>query len=307
MSIPDYQTILLPLLRTLSFEKETHIRSVIHALADHFDLSTEEREIMQPSGGARLFDNRVHWARKYLKEANLLLTPRRAHVQLSERGRKLLETNPEQLQLQDLREYPEFLEWENRTTDNNSRKKFHETKSSDSNQDTPEDQMEQAYSALRGILAQDLLEYVKSSTPDFFEQLILDLLLAMGYGGSRAESSHKTRRSGDEGIDGTIFEDRLGLDIIYLQAKRWNSNPVGRPEIQKFVGALHGQRAKKGIFITASHFTREATDYVSNIDPKVVLIDGNRLTQLMIDFNVGVSKTRSYEIKSIDSDYFEVE
>lgn len=297
---------MLPVLKAIQDGREWHVRDVIDKLAEQFKLTEAERAQRQPSGTNRLFDNRVHWAKKYLKEAKLLTAPRRAHVQLSDRGAQLLQSQPASLNTQSLREIPEFADWENKTGSEPvppAARNLNDTKTSV----TPEDQIEAAYVTLRNILAEELLDHVKSATSDFFEQLVVDLLLKMGYGGSRTESGHTTQRSGDDGIDGTIYEDRLGLDIIYLQAKRWTENTIGRPEIQKFVGALQGQRARKGIFITTSQFSREAVDYVSRIEPRVVLIDGKRLAELMIDFGIGVSTSRYYELKRVDIDYFEVE
>ncbi|MEZ4525936.1 MAG: restriction endonuclease [Desulfobacterales bacterium] len=178
--------------------------------------------------------------------------------------------------------------------------------SSDSNDtphQTPEEQLEDAYENIRESLATEILEQLKSVAPDFFERIIVEVIVKMGYGGTRRDAGQAVGKSGDGGIDGIIKEDRLGLDIIYLQAKRWQGT-VGRPEIQKFAGALQGQRAKKGIFITTSDFSKEARDYAAMIENKIVLIDGKQLAQYMIDFNVGVTTVSTYEIKKLDSDYF---
>lgn len=201
-----------------------------------------------------------------------------------------------------LRQFPEYVEFRQTTRGSDGDEETEETME----ELTPEEALEEAYQKIRDDLSSELLDYVVNSTPGFFEKLVVALLVNMGYGGSRREAARAVGQSGDEGIDGIIDEDRLGLDTIYIQAKKWkNSSLVGRPEIQKFVGALQGQRAKKGIFITTSRFTQSARDYAKNIDTKVVLIDGQRLTELMIDYGVGVAHRTTYEIKSLDTDYFE--
>jgi len=213
-----------------------------------------------------------------------------------------LESKPEKIDMKFLRQFPEYIEFRKTTQPIDDPNEIDKT----SDELTPEEALEEAYQKIREDLANELLEYVIKSTPGFFEKLVVELLVNMGYGGSRREAARAVGKSGDEGIDGIIDEDRLGLSTIYIQAKKWNDdNPVGRPEIQKFVGALQGQRAKKGIFITPSRFTESAKDYACNIDTKVVLIDGKRLSGLMIDHGVGVAHSTTYDIKSLDTDYFE--
>lgn len=300
MGIPDYQSKMLPLLK-LSNDGEIHkFRDSVEYLANYFGLSTDERKELLPSGKQPTFDNRVGWARTYMTKAGLLSSPKRGLFQITERGKDVLSNNIVNINVQFLEQYPEFIEF--RQLKKEISNDIKDTVLS-ANAITPEENLENSYQALRSELGSEILTTIKSCSPDFFEQLVIDLLLAMGYGGSRKEAGEAIGRSGDEGIDGIIKEDRLGLDIIYLQAKRWE-NVIGRPEIQKFAGALQGQRARKGIFITTSGFTKDAMEYVKNIETKIILIDGFQLVDLMIDHNVGVSTEATYELKSIDSDYF---
>ena len=301
MAIPNYQEIMLPLLQ-LAADGEVHrYREAKEILAGHFDLSDDERKELLPSGRQPTFDNRVGWARTYMTKAGLLVAPRRAHFEITERGRHVLNQNPIRIDVTFLEQFPEFLEFRNIRRD---RPEIGADESPIAITDaTPEEALERAYQGLRSNLGAEILETVKGCSPAFFEELVVDLLVKMGYGGSRREAGQAIGKSGDEGIDGIIKEDRLGLDIIYIQAKRWSS-VVGRPEIQKFAGALQGQRARKGIFITTSGFSREAYDYVSAIETKIILIDGKSLSEYMIDNNVGVTTEAVFEIKRIDGDYF---
>lgn len=300
--VPDYQSIMLPLLRLVSDKQEHIFRDIIEELAVQFKLTDNERKELLPSGQQPIFDNRIGWAKTYLKKAVLLDTPRRAIIVITQRGLDVLKQNPQEINARFLRQFPEFIEFQTIKRD-----KFEEEQQpmEEVAAQTPEENLENAHQRIRKALSQDLLNKVVGVPPAFFERLVIELLVKMGYGGSIKDAGNAIGRSGDEGIDGTIKEDKLGLDIIYLQAKRWQpGNVVGRPEIQKFVGALAGQGAKKGIFITTSSFTKEATEYVQRIDTKIVLIDGALLADLMIDHEVGVTKSASYEIKKIDSDYF---
>jgi len=301
MSIPDFQAIMLPLLE-LAGDDEIHSLNVaVSELADKLDLSEEERTELLPSGQQPTFYNRVGWARTYLKKAGLLTDPRRGHFRITERGREALESHPPRIDRLYLQQFEEFVDFASGTQDTADG----EDQSEDLRELTPEEILENAYQEIREDLAEELLDYVVRSGSGFFEKLVVELLVQMGYGGSRRDAARAVGRSGDRGIDGIIDEDRLGLDVIYVQAKKWSDhNPVGRPEIQKFVGALQGRRARKGIFITTSRFTENARDYANRIDTRVVLIDGERLTDLMIDHGVGVSPLTTYEIKRVDSDYF---
>jgi len=300
MPIPDFQSLMRPLLEAHADGSEHRNRDLVAQLADHFGLSEEERREMLPSGGARLFDNRIGWAKSHITQAGLLTAPRRAVSMITERGRQLLHNHPERIDLRVLNTIEDYREFRNR------RKSTEDEPSPEpeiQNSQTPEELLENAYLQVRRQVESELLEQIMSSPPEFLERVVVDLVVKMGYGGSRTDAGKALGRTGDEGIDGIIKEDPLGLDIIYLQAKRWEGT-VGRPEIQKFAGALQGQRARKGIFITTSSFTADALEYVSRIDTKIILIDGRHLSKLMFDHGVGVATASNYEVKRIDSDYF---
>jgi restriction system protein len=299
MAIPDYQTCMLPLLRSYGDGKEHSNRESIDALATIFRLTDEEKRAMLPSGVQGLFDNRVNWARTYMKKANLIEPTKRGVHRITNRGLDVLKKKPERIDVNYLGKFEEFKEFRalRHTKDEE------ETPELDLNNKTPEESLEGAYQKIRTDLAAELLQRLKMCSPTFFERLVVEVIVKMGYGGTRKDAGKAIGKSGDGGIDGMIKEDKLGLDAIYIQAKRWD-NTVGRPEIQKFVGALTGQRAKKGLFITTADFSAEAKAYALQIDTKIVLIDGEMLAQLMIDHNVGVSTVATYEIKKIDSDYF---
>ncbi len=302
MAIPDYQTIMLPLLKFASDKKEHSTQETIDALSEEFGLTEEEKKELLPSGKQAVFPNRVGWAKTYLTKAGLLKSNRRSYYEITERGLETLRENLPSIDVTYLEQYPEFRRFRSA-----SKKKEDDTKTPEINdrmQRTPVEILEGVYQELTQNLAQDLINKVMQCSPTYFERLVVDLLLKMGYGGSRKDAGEAIGKSKDEGIDGIIKEDRLGLDIIYIQAKRWQ-NCVGRPEIQKFAGALLGKHAKKGIFITTSTFTDEAREYAASIESKLVLIDGEELGRLMIDYNIGVSTDIVYEIKRIDSDYFE--
>lgn len=302
MSIPDYQTLMLPLLRFAADGNDHTTREAVEILANEFQLTPAERSELLASGQQAIFNNRLGWANSYLKKAGLLESPRRGALRITARGKQILSDSPSRIDVKFLERFPEFIEFRDAS------RKSGETETTESiaaaTEQTPEEALEVAHQSLRLSLAQDILSRILSCSPTFFERLVVELLVKMGYGGSRRDAGERIGQSGDGGIDGIIKEDRLGLDTIYIQAKRWQGS-VGRPEIQKFVGALQGQRAKKGVFITTSSYTAEAIDYASRIDTKVVLIDGQVLANLMMDFDVGVSVSASYIVKRIDSDYFE--
>lgn len=302
MAVPDFQSLMLPLLRIAADGREHSLAEARDVMAADLKLSPAELEEMLPSGRQAKFANRVAWAKSYLQQAGLLVSPRRAHFHISDRGRAVLKTPPPRIDIKFLEQYPEFVDF--RTPKVEATTVFVDVPSTQPEPDTPEEALEAAHQKMRVGLASELLSRVKAASPQFFESLVVELLLKMGYGGSRRDAGQAIGRSGDEGIDGVISEDRLGVDVIYLQAKKWDGT-VGRPEIQRFVGALHGRRAKKGVFITTSNFSAEASAYVDHIDPKVVLIDGRRLAELMIDFGVGVNTSATYDVKRVDSDYFD--
>jgi restriction system protein len=302
MAIPNYQSLMLPLLRFAADESDHTTREAVDILATEFQLTPAERNELLASGQQAIFNNRVGWANAYLKKAGLLESPRRGALRITARGKQVLGDNPAKIDVKYLERFPEFIEF--RDASRNSRETERTESVVAATEQTPEETLEFAHQSIRLSLAQDILTHILSCSPAFFERLVVELLVKMGYGGSRRDAGERIGQSGDGGIDGIIKEDRLGLDTIYIQAKRWQGS-VGRPEIQKFVGALQGQCAKKGVFITTSFYTAEAIDYASRIDTKVVLIDGKLLANLMMDFDVGVSVSASYIVKRIDSDYFE--
>lgn len=306
VAIPDYQTLMLPVLKLAADGAEHKFSHAVELLAEEFSLSTEERNELLPSGSQAVFNNRVGWARSYLKQAGLLSSPKRGFFTITPKGGALLAKNPERVDISILEQYPEFLEFRNRKKDKGENEKPEETSAVSASSQTPEDALASAYSTLRKDLESEILSSVKEASPSFFERLVVDLLVRMGYGGNRQDAGKALGKSGDGGIDGIINEDRLGLDVIFIQAKRWEST-VGRPEIQKFAGALQGQRARKGVFITTSSFTKEAQEYASLIESKIILIDGDHLSRLMAEHNIGVSTVGQYEVKKLDSDYFNEE
>jgi restriction system protein len=301
MAIPDYQTLMLPLLKYAAQKKQITLRDCEEHLSTLFDLTTEERTTMLPSGNQQIMTNRVGWARTYLKKAGLLNSPKRGLFEISQRGRDLLEENPNIINVKLLKRYPEFLEFQKPSDDNVEDSS--ELMLSVISEKTPEENLLSSVQELRSALESEMLERVKSCSPKFFEILVVDVLVKMGYGGSLKEAGKAIGQSGDEGVDGIINEDRLGLDVIYIQAKRWDSN-IGRPEIQKFAGALQGKRARKGVFITTSDFTSEAKDFVKHIESKIILLSGRQLASLMWEHGVGVGGSIIYEVKRIDQDFF---
>ncbi len=297
MSVPDYQSIMLPLLTIAGDGQEHSHREVIEALASQFSLTTDDRKELLPSGRQAKFDNRVGWARTYLKKAGLLESPGRGTFRITERGVEVLQSDLPQISAKFLRQFPEFVEFQR------GKKASDKGEEADEPDETPEEVLESSYQGLRSDLAQDLLQRVLACSPQFFENLVVDLLVVMGYGGSRKDAGEAVGQSGDAGIDGMIKEDRLGLDVVYIQAKRWKDT-VGRPVVQTFAGSLEGQRASKGVLITTSSFSEAAQDYVKRIQKKIVLIDGEELAGLMIDHGIGVSNVTTYTVKQLDTDYF---
>jgi restriction system protein len=306
MPIPGHQELMRPLLELLRDGAEHSIRDAYVQLADRFGLSEAEREELIPSGTQQLLHNRVGWAKTYLLKAGLLQSPRRAVVQITDRGRQAL-ASAQQIDNRFLRQFPEFIEFVTSSQPTQQEgQQPQQVPVAPTSETTPEELIESGYRQVQSALASDVLERVKTATPAFFERLVVQLLVAMGYGGSMEDAGKAIGRSGDEGIDGIIKEDRLGLDVIYLQAKRWERT-IGRPDIQQFAGALQGQRARKGVFITTSAFSNEARDYAGRIDTRIILIDGTELARLMITYGVGVTPVAVYELKRVDSDFFSEE
>lgn len=299
MAVPDFQSFFLPLLRFASDGQEHTLAEARTNLKQVMNISDEDLKEMLPSGSQTKFDNRVGWAKSFLVQAKVLNSPKRGRFYITDRGKDLLSQGYNKIDVEILDQYPEFVDFRTGKTGGRS-----SLQSSDDHDETPEETLQKSYLSIRSDLAGELLTRIKDNSPKFFEQLVVDLMIALGYGGSLSDPGHPTSMSGDEGIDGIIKEDKLGLDVIYLQAKKWEGS-VGRPEIQKFVGALHGKHSKKGVFITTGTFTNDARGYVLTIDSKVILIDGRELAELMIDNGLGVSTNISYEIKKIDTDYFD--
>lgn len=303
MAIPDYQTVMLPLVRFLKDGKEYNIGQVVDSLADEFSISSEERQQLLASGQQTVILNRAGWARTYLKKAGLIESVRRGYFRITERGKSVLASKPERVDTKYLERFPEFSAFRELRHERPDEPPVSVTVCGEV---TPEEALDAAYGRLRFDLEAELLAQVKGASPSFFERLVVELLVRMGYGGTLRDAGQAVGKSGDGGIDGIIKEDRLGLDAIYIQAKRWDST-VGRPDVQKFAGALQGHRARKGVFITTSSFSADAVEFASRIDSKIVLIDGVALAKRMGDHNVGVSVARIYEVKRIDSDYFSEE
>ncbi len=302
MAIPAYQTFMLPVLRYVGANEKRliHKTEVIDAIAKEFGLSEEDLREMLPSGTSTTFGNRVSWACTYMKKAGLLEAPERAHLRITPEGMKVLASKPKAVNVAFLRQFPAFQAFQTR-----SKKETKDTPANVPSDKTPQESIEAGYQSLRSELASDLLQQISTCTPGFFERLVVELLVKMGYGGTLRDAAQVVGKSGDGGIDGIIKEDKLGLDAIYIQAKRWNDKTVGRPDVQQFAGALAGNKATKGIFITTSTFTKEAVDFARSVsNSKIVLIDGDELAELMIDHNVGVAIAQVYEVKRVDSDYF---
>ncbi|TMQ30672.1 MAG: restriction endonuclease [Nitrospirae bacterium] len=295
MAVPDFQSFFKPLLDLAADGKEHSVQEARETIARVMALPQADMREPLPSGIQTKFENRVAWAKSYFIQAKVLESPRRSIFRITQRGIDLHNAGHKRIDIRILNQFPEFLE-------------FHKAKSpkeeeQEPSKETPEETLQKSYESIRGDLASQIVQRIGANSPQFFERMVVDLMVAMGYGGSRADAGKSIGGSGDEGIDGIIKEDRLGLDLVYLQAKRWEGT-VGRPEVHKFVGALHGKRAKKGVFITTSKFSDDAKNYVETIDPKVILIDGRMLAELMIDHGLGTTTTATFQVKRIDSDYF---
>lgn len=310
MAVPTYDELFLPFLKMLERHGQISLAGARDLIAADLGLTEEDRQELLPSGRQGRYDNRVGWARTYLGKAGLIRTVRRGVFELSEAGRQLLATNPQKVDLDTLSRYESYRVWDeasrsSRSTPSNDT--LFPSKPKVDDQETPEESMEAAYSVLRQSLASEIAEALQGVTWSRFEQIVIDLLLALGYGGSRAGAGHAFRKGGDEGVDGVINEDRLGLSKIYVQAKKYAPDRrISRPDVQAFVGSLIGQKARQGVFITTSSFTKEALAYVERLsDQQVVLIDGELLAEYMMDHNVGVSEKDRFVIKRIDSGYFE--
>lgn len=304
--IPDYQSFMLPLLKLLSDGREQVFADVCEALADQLGLTAEDRQQLLPSGFYPTYASRIGWARTYLAKAGLLESPKRAIWKISAAGLQLLKQSPTTLSSKDLERFEAFRAFKNagkRGTEL-AETVTSERASAPVRLESPDEGLFRLHRELDSALKLELLQRIKSLPPGFFERLVVELMLKMGYGGSREDAGQVVGKSGDGGIDGVIKQDRLGLDTIYLQAKRWEP-VVGRPDIQAFVGSLAGHRAKRGVFITTSSYSKQAHEYVGSISERVILIDGEQLATLMIEHDLGVSAGATYVVKRIDGDYFE--
>jgi restriction system protein len=299
MPMPDFQSVMLPLLQPIADGREHSVREATEKIEDVFHLTEDERQELLPSGQTRVIVNRVGWAKTYLKKAELIQQSRRGFIQITEQGKAVLAENPARVDMAYLRRFPSYASWrENEDLSS-------EIEPEVAIAQTPDERIDEAYNQLREALADELLQQVKDSSDAFFERLVVELLVAMGYGGSIEDAGRAVGRTGDGGIDGVIKEDKLGLDAVVIQAKKWTSRSVGRPDVQSFAGSMEGFRANKGVFITTSTFAESAREYVKMIQRKIVLIDGPMLAGLMIDHDIGVTKYRDIRLKRLDSDYFE--
>jgi len=306
MALPDYQMLMRPLLAFGADGKEKNINDAIRALSQEFKLSTEEQNQLLPSGKQTIFANRVHWARTYLDKAGALSRTRRSHFVVTDRGRELLRDYAGRIDAKILRKFPEFLEFQTPKTDRENGDAVQADRPYEPPSATPEEIIQDAEEAISANLKGQLLNRIQELTPAFFERLVVDLIVAMGYGGTRDSVAQRLGKSGDEGIDGVVNEDPLGLDVVYIQAKRYASeNTIGRERIQQFAGALVGQGASKGVFVTTSSFSRGAVEYANRVPQRIILIDGAELGRLMVRYGVGVRIERTIELKRLDLDYFE--
>lgn len=301
MAVPDFQTIMRPLLELHADGQERAVSALRTQLAEYFELSLKDREERLSSGRQTRFANRVGWASTYLVKTGLLERPRRGATRITPRGVEMLKQESERIDMSVLSRFPEFQEF--KTPPSAPAASSEPSQGVGIDSATPEEAMESAYEQMRSAVADELLERIREQSPAFFEQLVLDVLHGMGYGSRRRDRPERLGRPGDEGLDGVIREDKLGLDLIYVQAKRWEHS-VGRPVIQAFVGALQGARASKGVLITTSTFTADAESYADGVSPRVILVDGKELAELMLDHDVGISTSRQYAVKKIDEDYF---
>jgi len=300
MAVPDFQSFFKPLLDIATDGKEHTIQETREIIAKKMNLTQKDLEELLLSGTQTKFDNRVAWAKSDFTQAKVLESPRLSYFKITDRGCELHKKGHERIDIKILDQYLEFVAFH---TAGRAKLPKGTDEGQDTGDETPEEVLQKAYQSIRNDLATELLEKIKQNSPKFFERLVADFMVALGYGGSLADAGRSIGQSGDEEIDGIIKEDRLGLDLIYLQAKRWNG-AVGPPKVQKFAGALQGKRARKGVYITRGKFTDDAVRYADSIDPKVILVDGITLASMMIDHGLGTTTTATYEIKRVDSDYF---
>ncbi|WP_165074465.1 restriction endonuclease [Paludisphaera rhizosphaerae] len=303
MAIPDFQTIMLPMLKLLSDGQDWSVRDLTTAIADQFGLTQEEREHLVPSGQQTTIANRVSWARTYMKFAGLFEYPTRGRVRITNLGRSILAESPSKIDVRFLKRFPSYREFKEKSEPETEDKTTKPAPILEEEQ-TPHELIESAYQSLLQATAEEVLARLKSCSPAFFESVVVRLLMAMGYGGVAGHGS-VTGKSGDGGIDGVIRQDKLGLDVVCIQAKRWEG-PVGRPIVQQFVGSMDYYRAKKGVILTTSTFTKDGLEFLQRIEGKtVVLVDGDRLAALMIEHDLGVTTTKTYALKEVSNDFFD--
>ncbi|MBC8117869.1 MAG: restriction endonuclease [Candidatus Saccharimonas sp.] len=300
MAVPDFQSMMLPLLEAIADGAEHSNSAVYDSVARQMNVSAEDLQLMHSGGEQTVFYNRVAWGKTYLKKGGLLQSPKRGTIQITEAGQRMLKNRPAKI---DIRFLKQFGAGDWLKSSPASAVVLVEEAVSESSAATPEDLLEAGSKSLRDELVVEIIEQVKRCSSQFFERLVVKLLVAMGYGGSLEDAGQVLGRSGDGGIDGTIKEDKLGLDVICIQAKRWEGT-VGRPVVQAFAGSMEGFRARKGVLITTATFSKEAEDYITRIERKIVLVDGQRMAELMIAHNVGVTVMQTYEIKRLDTDFF---
>ncbi len=306
MAVPDYQTLMLPLLRVAAdADGETNVGATAERIAQEFKLSTEDVAALLPSGGQTVLMNRLHWAKAYMQRAELIESTRHGYFRVTQRGRELLAEGLHRIDNSILARFPEFVEWRQRNSTESRPVESQPEPASALDEDSPEDQIAAGYRKIQSGLAADLVDRIRNLPPPFFERLIVDLLVAMGYGGGRAEAGRALGGSGDGGVDGVINEDALGLDVVYVQAKRYaEGNSVPASAVRDFVGSLEGFRASKGVFVTTSTFPESALEFSQKVSKRVVLIDGKELARLMIKYKIGVRTKDIYEVNAINEDYF---
>lgn len=303
MAVPTFEEFMLPSLLVMSDRQTRKIGEIIELVVNQMSLSEDDKKEMVPSQVEPRYVNRIGWAIYYIMRANLLGRPKRGYYIITQLGLDTLSTKPETINVDYLMKFEEFRIFHSLGRKNTNQVVSKNESLELSTTRTPQESIQVAFDELYASLASDLLDVIKKVPPSFFEKLVVDLLLAMGYGGSRAEAGRAVGQSGDGGIDGIIDEDKLGLDKVYIQAKRWD-NVVGRPELNKFVGSLAGVHADKGVFITTSDYTKEAKEYIGKVGKNISLINGEKLVELMIEHNIGVSESTRFIVKRIDSDYF---
>ena len=306
MLIPDYQSLMLPVLEASS-KKEVRIGSVVEQLADQLNLTPEERGELLPSGKQTVFSNRVHWAKSYLSKAQLVELTRRGHFKITSRGQSVIASSPPNIDSKFLMQFDEFRQFRERSTGTEEEGSHAGIASPEDHKQTPDETMRMAHRQIESALGQDLLDRVRNAPPEFFERLIVNLLLSMGYGGSRADKAGRTLgRSGDDGVDGVIDQDALGLDRVYIQAKRYGAgNNIGSGAIRDFFGSLDRHKATKGLFVTTSTFSPSARETAEFLSKRIVLIDGDQLAALMVQQNTGCRIEDTLHIKKIDEEFFE--